>query len=54
MSLKTPAQIEQMRPVGRFVGEVLTSLREFARIGMTTNDLDAHARELIGGGDYRA
>ena len=47
MSLKTPAQIEQMRPVGRFVGEVLSSLREFARIGMTTNDLDAHARELI-------
>ena len=36
-----------MRPVGRFVGEVLSSLREFARIGMTTNDLDAHARELI-------
>ncbi|MBO0898546.1 type I methionyl aminopeptidase [Cellulomonas sp. zg-ZUI222] len=47
MALKSPAEIEQMRPAGRFVADVLTSLREFARVGMTTNDLDAHARELI-------
>ena len=47
MALKTPEEIEQMRPVGRLVADVLSSLREFARIGMTTNDLDAHAAELI-------
>ncbi len=48
MALKTPAEIEQMRPVGRFVAEVLSSLREYAKVGMTTKDLDAHAAELIG------
>ncbi|MCC2321392.1 type I methionyl aminopeptidase [Cellulomonas xiejunii] len=47
MALKSPAEIEQMRPAGRFVADVLTSLREYARVGMTTNDLDAHAREMI-------
>ena len=47
MALKSSAEIEQMRPAGRFVAHVLTSLRSYARVGMTTNDLDAHARELI-------
>ncbi len=47
MALKTPEEIEQMRPVGRLVADVLSSLREFARIGMTTRDLDAHTTELI-------
>lgn len=47
VALKSPEEIEQMRPVGRLVADVLSSLREFARIGMTTNDLDAHAAELI-------
>ncbi|QGQ17974.1 type I methionyl aminopeptidase [Cellulomonas sp. JZ18] len=47
MPLKTPAQIEEMRPAGRFVAHVLTSLREHARVGMTTKDLDAHAHRLI-------
>ena len=47
MALKSPAEIEQMRPAGRFVADVLTSLREYAAVGMTTNDLDAHAREMI-------
>ena len=47
MALKSPAEIEQMRPAGRFVAHVLSSLREYAKVGMTTNDLDAHAHELI-------
>ncbi len=45
--LKTPEEIDQMRPVGRLVADVLSSLQEFAKIGMTTNDLDAHAAEMI-------
>lgn len=45
--LKTPAEIEEMRPAGRFVADVLSSLREHARVGMTTLELDAHAAELI-------
>lgn len=47
MPLKTPAEIEQMRPAGAFVASVLSSLREYARVGMTSRDLDAHAAELI-------
>jgi methionyl aminopeptidase len=47
IALKNSAQIEQMRPVGRFVADVLSSLREHARVGMTTKDLDAHAAEMI-------
>lgn len=47
MALKSSTEIEQMRPAGRFVASVLTSLRSYAQVGMTTNDLDAHARGLI-------
>ena len=47
MSLKTPAEIDQMRPAGRFVAQVLTSLRSYAQVGMTTQDLDAHAHRMI-------
>ena len=54
MALKTPEEIEQMRPVGRLVADVLSSLQEFARIGMTTNDLDAHAAEMIAAAGARS
>ncbi|WP_448630722.1 type I methionyl aminopeptidase [Cellulomonas soli] len=47
MSLKTPAEIDAMRPAGKFVASVLTSLREIARPGMTLKDLDAHAHQMI-------
>ncbi len=36
-----------MRPVGRFVASVLTSLQEFAQPGMTLRDLDTHAHDMI-------
>ena len=54
MALKTPEEIEQMRPVGRLVADVLSSLREFSRVGMTTKDLDAHAAEMIGAAGARS
>ena len=54
MALKTPEEIEQMRPVGRLVGDVLSSLREAARVGMTTKDLDAHAAEMIAAAGARS
>ena len=47
MALKTPAQIEEMRPAGRFVAAVLSSLRDVARVGMTLGDLDKHAHGMI-------
>ncbi|MDM7855087.1 type I methionyl aminopeptidase [Cellulomonas alba] len=47
MALKTAAEIDQMRPAGKFVAGVLSSLRDVARTGMTLADLDAHAHRMI-------
>lgn len=47
VQLKSPAEIEAMRPAGRFVASVLTSLRDVAKVGMTLKDLDAHAHRMI-------
>jgi methionyl aminopeptidase len=47
IELRTPAQIEQMRPAGRFVGEVLTALKEKADVGVNLLELDALAHEMI-------
>lgn len=45
--LKTPAEITAMRPAGKFVARVLTSLRDVAKVGVSLRDLDAHAHRLI-------
>jgi pimeloyl-ACP methyl ester carboxylesterase len=34
IELRTPAQIEQMRPAGRFVADVITALSEAADVGV--------------------
>src|SRR4051812_12559686 len=47
IELRTPTEIEQMRPAGRFVGEVLTRLAEAADVGVNLLDLDALAHEMI-------
>ena len=47
IELRTPAQIEQMRPAGRFVAEVLTRLTEVADVGVDLMDLDAEAHRMI-------
>ena len=47
VALKNPAQINQMRPAGKFVAGVLSSLRDVAREGMTLKQLDTHAHQLI-------
>jgi len=47
IELKTPAEIEAMRPAGRFVAEVLTRLRDEAAVGVNLLDLDALAHEMI-------
>ena len=47
IELRTPAQIEQMRPAGRFVAEVLTRLTEVADVGVNLLDLDAEAHRMI-------
>jgi methionyl aminopeptidase len=47
IELRTPTEIEQMRPAGRFVAEVLTRLAKEADVGVNLLELDALAHEMI-------
>jgi len=47
IELRSPAEIEQMKPAGRFVAEVLTRLEAAADVGVNLLELDALAHELI-------
>lgn len=47
IELKTPAEIEAMRPAGRFVASVLTELQNAADVGINLLDLDALAHKMI-------
>jgi methionyl aminopeptidase len=47
IELRTPAEIEQMKPAGRFVAEVLTRLEEAAAVGVNLLELDALAHRMI-------
>lgn len=47
IELRTPAEIEEMRPAGRFVGEVLTATSAAAAVGVNLLELDALAHDMI-------
>jgi methionyl aminopeptidase len=47
IELRTPHQINDMKPAGRFVAEVLSSLMEVADVGVNLLDLDRHAHAMI-------
>src|SRR3954451_7072383 len=47
IELRTPAEIEQMRPDGKFVAEVLAETAAAARVGVNLLELDAVAHGLI-------
>ncbi|VXB48666.1 type I methionyl aminopeptidase [Nocardioides sp. AX2bis] len=47
IELRTPTQIEQMRPAGRFVASVITALAEKADVGVNLLELDALAHQMI-------
>ena len=47
IELKTPSEIEAMRPAGRFVASVLAALRRAAAVGVNLLELDALAHEMI-------
>ena len=47
IELRTPAQIEEMRPAGRFVADVITRLAEAADVGVNLIDLAALAHAMI-------
>ena len=44
---RSPSEIEQMRPAGQFVSEVLTALTERADVGVNLLELDQLAHEMI-------
>jgi methionyl aminopeptidase len=47
VELRTPRQVEEMRPAGAFVAEVLTALAAAADVGVNLLDLDGLAHDLI-------
>jgi methionyl aminopeptidase len=47
IELRTPAEIDQMRPAGRFVAEVLATLRDDTKVGTNLLTIDARAHEMI-------
>lgn len=47
LDLRTPEEIEEMRPAGRFVAEVLGALAEAADVGVNLLELDALAHDMI-------
>jgi methionyl aminopeptidase len=44
---RTPAQVEEMRPAGRFVAEVITALADAADVGVNLLELDELAHRMI-------
>ena len=47
IELRTPTEIEQMRPAGRFVAEVLAAVTAAAAVGGNLLDLDARAHRMV-------
>src|SRR5699024_6198690 len=47
IELKTPTEIEEMRPAGEFVARVLAALDDAADVGMSLLELDALAHRMI-------
>ncbi|MCD2442437.1 type I methionyl aminopeptidase [Agromyces sp. SYSU K20354] len=47
IELRTPAEIEEMRPAGRFVASVLEATAAAASVGVNLLELDALAHEMI-------
>jgi len=47
IELRTPAEVDAMRPAGRFVAETLATLREDTRVGTNLLAIDQRAHDLI-------
>ena len=47
IELRTPTQIEQMRPAGRFVASVISALAEKADVGVNLLELDEMTHRMI-------
>lgn len=47
IELKTPSEIEEMKPAGRFVGSILKELRVRTKVGTNLLDIDDYVRRRI-------
>jgi len=47
IELRTKEEVEQMRPAGRFVAEVLSTLKESTRVGTNLLEIDERAHDMI-------
>jgi methionyl aminopeptidase len=47
IELRTPAEIEAMRPAGRFVAETLATLRDETKVGTNLLAIDRRAHDMI-------
>ena len=47
IELRTPAEIEAMRPAGRFVGSVLLAVKKASKVGTNLLELDEIAHSMI-------
>jgi methionyl aminopeptidase len=47
IELRTPAEIEAMRPAGRFVGSVLLAVKKATKVGTNLLELDEIAHKMI-------
>ena len=46
IELKTPKEIEAMKPAGRFVGGILRDLKEFTKVGTNLLEIDEFVHKL--------
>lgn len=49
IELRTPAEVDAMRPAGRFVAEVLATLRDETKVGTNLLTIDRRAHDMIRG-----
>lgn len=47
IELRTPAEVDAMRPAGRFVAEVLATLRDETKVGTNLLAIDRRAHDMI-------
>ena len=45
IELKTPKEIEEMKPAGRFVGGILRDLKEFTKVGTNLLEIDEFVQQ---------
>ena len=47
IELKTPQEIQQMRPAGKFVGQILSDLKKMTTVGTNLLEIDNFVKNAI-------